>query len=294
MLHADHQCGIQQKGVVGSALGAFFVAAFLGLLTLPATADDRCAPFKATEPVTIKAVTDGDSVRLRDGRKVRLTGINAPEVRHGNRPAQPWAIEAKQALTDFLGKRALLITDTKTTDKYGRTLAHLYNLDGQSAEAHLLSKGLAWHVAIPPNLALADCFAAAEQQAQQQQLALWGTKGIEPVLSLAVNDGGFQRVRGTLTHIHFGKNAWWLNLGPQLAAVIYPQHQHRFDRKTLVKLQGKTVEIRGWVYPSRSKKYQPWRVKLETPYGIKEGRKKKGVGVKLTPTLFTTNKLSTD
>ncbi|MCV6604069.1 MAG: hypothetical protein OIF34_02115, partial [Porticoccaceae bacterium] len=107
------------------------------------------------------------------------------------------------------------------------------------------------------------------QQAQAQQLGVWSTAGSKSVAAKRVNRGGFQIITGKVSEVRFTKNAWWINLGPQIAAVIYRENQHRFDRKKLQKLTGKIVSVRGWVYPSRSKKYQPWRVKLETPYGLK-------------------------
>ncbi|MGS2724410.1 thermonuclease family protein [Porticoccus sp. GXU_MW_L64] len=271
------------KSAASFALGAFFV-----LACNPALAD--CPPFGKTSKVTIAKVIDGDTVRLADGRKVRLIGVNAPELGRDNKPDQPYAQKATDELKHFFNtksfdiksfntksfdtksfnkKSALLLTGRDRRDNHGRTLAHLYNLNGESAEAHLLSKGLAWHVAIPPNLTMAECLADAEKQARQQHLGLWSSAGIKPTKAKQVSHGGFQIVTGTVTEVRFTKSGCWINLGPRIAAVIYREHQHRFDRKQLEALKGKTVSVRGWVYPSRSKKYQPWRVKLETVFGLK-------------------------
>ena len=256
------------KSAASFALGAFFMLFFVPLAGCSKASDQSCPPFASTTEVAIAKVIDGDTVRLADGRKVRLIGINAPELGSDGKPGQDFSRKAKQALQKFLGKRARLLLDKDKQDNHRRTLAHLYNLDGDSAEAYLLKQGLAWHVAVPPNLRLAQCLADMEQQARKQRLGLWSSKGIQPANAEGPLRGGFQLLKGKVTQVRFTKSGWWINLGPQIAAVIYRENQHHFDRKQLQALEGKTVVIRGWVYPSRSKKYQPWRVKLETPFGL--------------------------
>lgn len=256
------------KSAMGLTLGAFFM--LLAGACQPA-GEHHCPPFGKTETVTISEVIDGDTVRLADGRKVRLIGVNTTELGRDGEPDQPFAKESRQALQTFLGSRVQLLLDRDDKDNHGRTLAHLYNLNGKSAEAHLLRQGLAWHVAIPPNLAQAECLSKAEKSARSQGIGLWSTEGIPPIPAAGVSKGGFQLITGKVHKIHFGQNGWWLNFGEQVAAVIYPEHQHRFDRKQLEGLKGKTVTIRGWVYPSRSNRHQPWRLKLETPFGIEPG-----------------------
>ena len=261
------------KSVAGSAPGAFFMALLPALLLAPLCAcsqasEHNCPAFGDARTVTIDKVIDGDTIRLADGGKVRLIGINTPELGRDGEPDQPWAKQARQALQTFLGQRALLLADLDSSDNHGRTLAHIYNLQGESAEAHLLKQGLGWHVAIPPNLTQADCLAKAERLARDRRIGLWSSGGIASTLADNVSEGGFQVITGQVSSISFGKRGWWINLGDNIAAVIYPEHQHRFDRRQLAALTGKTVAIRGWVYPSRSKKYQPWRIKLETRFGI--------------------------
>lgn len=75
-------------------MGAFFmsvVSAFAG-------AAEACRPTGALQNVEVARVVDGDTVRLRDGRSVRLIGINAPELAHNGRTTEPFAEAAKQRL----------------------------------------------------------------------------------------------------------------------------------------------------------------------------------------------------
>ena len=226
---------------------------------------NQCIPYGKTEVVRVSSVHDGDTLTLSDGRKVRLLGVNATEVAREGRPDEPFAKQAKQAAKKFLdkAKRTELLTDTEIKDHYGRWLGHIYNESGESLEEHLLKQGLGYHVAIPPNLSLAECLDQAEQQAQDNQLGLWGSKGISPVKAKLIKRGGFQRVRGRVTTASTGKH-WRIELDNYLTVMLYSEHQHRFTQKWFERLQGKNVEIQGWVYKSRGE----WRMKLETPYGI--------------------------
>jgi len=264
--------------------GAFFFAVLLSTIgvglsiypsspaadvQVPSSIRQNCPAFAQTESVVVAGIDDGDTLRLADGRRVRLIGVNTPELGRQGLPDQPLAQRARKAVQTFLavGSRAGLLLDAGGRDHYGRTLAHLYDSHGNSLEVYLLSRGLAWHVAIPPNLRLADCLAAVEQEARNAGKGLWGSAGIPPVAATAVNTGGYQRIRGKLLEVRFSR-AWWLNLEGNLAAVIYPEHQHRFDRRQLRQLQGRRIELQGWVYPSGSARFRPWRMKLETPFAL--------------------------
>lgn len=106
----------------------------------------------------IASVHDADTVRLCNGTRVRLIGIDAPEVKGSPRcrPAQrkrlagsrnpAWCDYAKGARArDML--RAYLKTGTVRIerhghDKYGRTLARL-SVNGQDAGRYLVGLGLA-------------------------------------------------------------------------------------------------------------------------------------------------------
>jgi micrococcal nuclease len=95
-------------------------------------------------------VVDGDTVRARlnvwVGTEVtvlvRLSGIDAPELK-GRCPAErARAIEAKAELARFFAEHRLVLTDI-TLEKYaGRVLARAARADGTDAGAHLLNASL--------------------------------------------------------------------------------------------------------------------------------------------------------
>ncbi|MEH6529128.1 MAG: thermonuclease family protein [Porticoccus sp.] len=224
-----------------------------------------CAPFTHTETVRVTKIYDGDTLTLSDGRKVRLVGINATEMGRDGQPDQPFARRAQQAVSLFVrhSDQIELLLDTQSKDRYGRWLGHIYNQAGENLEQNLLQQGLAYHVAIPPNLTLAECLAKAEQQGRDARLGVWGDQNLLPVKAKLTKQGGFQRVQGQVTAINMGKH-WRLELDKNITVMIYAEHQHRFTQAWFEALQGQSIEIQGWIYQSKSE----WRMKLETPYAI--------------------------
>lgn len=197
------------------------------------------------ESVRVSSVYDGDSVRLEDGRRIRLIGINAPERARDGQPEQPLAVEARRALQKRLGDGLVqLVYDRERRDHYGRTLGHLFTIDGQSLEAGLLHEGLGFHIAIPPNMALAACLAKAQRQAQTSGRGVWA-KGVWPAReasAMVVEHTGFQRVRGTVKDLSRGGGSVWVELdGP---IVLRFSEAAWADAELAV---GHRIEVRGWV-----------------------------------------------
>lgn len=144
------------------------VAVAVGLDALPVLAPehDRSA---AGEAVEVVRVSDGDTIVVnRDGQeeRVRILGIDAPEVARDGQPGEVCAVEAT-ALTEELtaGADVVVVTDPSQseTDRYGRTLAYV-EADGQDVSAELLDAGLAEVYESAPDIArYADYGELAEQ-----------------------------------------------------------------------------------------------------------------------------------
>ncbi len=198
------------------------------------------------ESVQVVSVHDGDSVRLADGRRVRLIGINAPELARDGRPAEPLASAARDALRERVAqKSALLVYDRERKDHYGRTLGYLFTADGLSLEAALLRQGLAFHIAIPPNLALAPCLSKAEKAARADSRGVWEASGwsARSARFLTLKHTGFQRIRGRVTDISRGGGSVWVELdGP----VVLRFSDDAWSALGALAV-GQWLEARGWV-----------------------------------------------
>jgi len=137
------------------------------------------SPSPAYTFYTVDRVVDGDTFWLNDGYKegfkVRLIGIDAPESRNtGHKTIQPYGAEAKQYLKQRLsGQKVRLEYDVTRKDRYGRTLAYAYLSDGTFLNAEMMKEGYATTLTIPPNVKHADLFVKLQQQARKQRRGLW-------------------------------------------------------------------------------------------------------------------------
>jgi micrococcal nuclease len=99
----------------------------------------------AEENVSVRWVSDGDTVILEDDRHIRYLGINAPEVTHEGRRVEPLGDAAKKYNQQLvLNQSVRLEFDKERFDHYGRTLAYLYVKDGRLVNEELVAKGYAY------------------------------------------------------------------------------------------------------------------------------------------------------
>src|SRR5690606_28208132 len=228
--------------------GAFFVA---WLLVAPALAD-TCGRVPGTgEPVVSRYVIDGDTLGLSDGRRVRLIGINTPEIGRKGRPSEPYAQQARAALEQRVARPGLrLLVGEQARDHYGRTLGHLFDAQGVNVEAQLLREGMGFAIGVPPNLSLLDCHLRQEAAARGAGAGLWRQ---DPVIAAGkVRDGGFHLVRGQVRSIERTRDHLWVELEGALVLRVLADDRPRFKR--LDDWVGKELEVRGWVVDRKTRR----------------------------------------
>lgn len=76
---------------------------------------------RGSKKCSVHHVYDGDTLTLTDQRRVRLLGVDCPEMK----PPQPFAQEAKQYTKSRCDKQEVWLLETGQ-DHYGRTLAHIF------------------------------------------------------------------------------------------------------------------------------------------------------------------------
>jgi len=127
----------------------------------------------AYEQVVVKRVIDGDTVELKDGRSVRLIGVDAPERTACGGLLSSLAEEATTYLEGkCLGQSVRLEYDQDTIDTYGRTLAYLYLDDGTLINAEIIRNGYGYADSLHEYEKRAE-FSEIETTARQSQLGLW-------------------------------------------------------------------------------------------------------------------------
>jgi len=245
-------------------VGAFFVAwLFSGVLLA-----DPCQLAERGELVASQFVLDGDTLQLTDGRRLRLIGLDTPEIGRRGEPSQPFSQAAKRRLQELAGASGLrLVVGTEGRDRYGRTLGHLFSADGYNLEARLLEEGLGFAIAVPPNTVLARCHLDAERRARSARLGLWGESPIKPVADLQA--GGFQVLRGRIQSFNEAGGHLWLELDGPLVLRIGRDDREQFSAPTPAWL-GREVEVRGWVIDRRGQRslrpqHKPFMLPLRHP-----------------------------
>jgi len=232
----------------------WFVLAVAISLCEIGTATADCAADRIDEYAGVSRVHDGDTIVLRDGRKLRLIGINTPELPREDSPGQPFAQEARAALAALLETRDEigLRFDEQRVDRYGRLLAHLFLPGGESIQARLLQQGYAAAIAVPPNLWNQECYQRAEERATRAGRGLWRLGYYQPLEVTTIRagniDDGFRFVRGRVTRTSAGANAVWLNLEGGLALRIARPDLSYFPDFSPRDLVGKVVIARGWLH----------------------------------------------
>jgi endonuclease YncB( thermonuclease family) len=233
-----------------SITGALLLCA--PLYALPACALN-CPSDHIDETVRVASVTDGDTLRLSDDRRVRIIGINAPELAHDGRPAEPLAEQATSALQKLVHEsdnRVSLRLGEETHDHYGRLLAYVFLVNGESIEAQILSAGFATRVVIPPNVWGQACFANAEDEARKAGRGVWALPAYRTPIDardLPTDFSGYILLQGRVAHVGGSRHAQWIDLDGGVALKIDYDLLPYFQGFDLEKIRGHRVEARGWL-----------------------------------------------
>ncbi|WP_298259555.1 thermonuclease family protein [Bradyrhizobium sp.] len=200
----------------------------------------------------VSAVIDARSVRMEDGREVRLIGI---EPAFSEKPD----LAPTQALTAMLiGHDVRLTGRDDTPDRYGRQLAFVWRLpDDTLVQRELLFQGLAL---VSPTVDDKECAAAlmaAEGTARDAKRGIWADptviKNTESPGDILAGNGRFMLVEGkvlsarqsgAITYLNFGRS--WTR---DFAVTIPKQALANLAAAGLVpkSLENKRIRVRGFV-----------------------------------------------
>ncbi len=194
-------------------------------------------------------VHDGDTLRTGKGEKIRLLGINSPEVPNNSQPGQTMGNEAKQRLSELLtGKIVQLQMDKEKQDTYGRSLAHVYLRNGAWINAQMVREGLAHVYIFAPNFRRVSELLQAEQEARNSKRGIWKTERFRVLDSKSVSKrhiGQFRVVEGTVSTAQ----KWKFRLDKLQVSI--PRKYRQWFKKGPIVHNGKKVTIHGIVRISR-------------------------------------------
>jgi endonuclease YncB( thermonuclease family) len=125
--------------------------------------------------VLVRSVIDGDTIVVSTLGRVRLLGIDAPEIGRGFDTSAPFGREARERLTQLLLHRWVrLEQDGATLDTYNRHLAYVVTGDGTFVNATMVREGLA-RVSARTQLMRLNELQHAEAEAQTFRRGMWGS-----------------------------------------------------------------------------------------------------------------------
>ena len=248
------------KKALHPGVSAFFVSV---VFAAPVPSEEGCFVQGRAEMVTWDYVVDGDTLWLKDGRKIRFAAINAPEVAHDGLVAEPFGDAATEKLRSLLksSSRLMLQKTGRGEDHHGRVLANVFLPDGASIEAILLRQGLGYQIFSEGHSPYTSCFSQQEKTARIAGSGVWSDN---PVLDINRDtiSRGFHLVQGRVAEVRAPHNSDYFRVdleGPVVLRVL----KAGTDERQLRSLIGRKVEVRGWIIPEKdskqsSRKSKPW------------------------------------
>jgi endonuclease YncB( thermonuclease family) len=232
----------------GKFAAAVVTCALMLVAAAPAVAAG-CA-FEPQGGGRVAAVIDARTLRLQDGREVRLAGIEPSAAEKSSRTAALSAIVANRDVT--------LSGEDDTPDRYGRQPAFVF-LDGSDTPVQgvLLAQGEALASGTITDRDCAAALLAAEAEARRAKRGIWADPAaiknaessgdiLAGVGRFAVVEGKVLSVRqaGATTYLNFGRN--WTR---DFAVTISRRMIGAFEAAgtSLKSLESRRIRVRGWV-----------------------------------------------
>jgi endonuclease YncB( thermonuclease family) len=227
--------------------------------------------FEARAAARVEKVVDGDTVVLRGGERIRVLGIDTPELRGRSELERRLAADAKAELKRLLGSgRVVPVGRPGHRDQYDRTLAYLHAArdDGSPGEdlgARLLATGYARiYPSEHPQLAP---YLQVQEGARSRGRGIWTEAGMAALglgfeveidaVHAGAHVGRRARVVGFIAGTHRSEGAIYLNLGPDwrrdFTAVIVKPQWELFPDDVERRWRGKKVAITGEIAERRGR-----------------------------------------
>lgn len=142
------------------------------LAPAPADAGPR-RPLRPTFSCTVTRIVDGDTIECSRAGRVRLIGIDTPELSQA-----PFGLQAAAALARAIppGSNVQLERDVDERDQYNRLLAYVW-LDGTQVNWRMIREGWAVLLTFAPNIQYVNWLTDAQRRAREERRGLWASEG---------------------------------------------------------------------------------------------------------------------
>lgn len=222
-----------------------------------------CEALRGGPQGRVVEVTDGGTVVLANGDRVRLIGMQAPKLPLGRDGFETWplAAEAKSALEEMaLGADVHLRFGGEQVDRHGRVLAHMFvqgNVEVWTQHA-MVQAGFARVYSFADNRFCLDELLQAEARARIERRGIWA----DPYYQIRYADqperilervDHYELVEGRVLAAERSGSRVYLNFGRRwkedFTVVIDRSGQKAFSAAGIDPLDydGALVRVRGWI-----------------------------------------------
>jgi len=228
--------------------------ALCAIAFVPMTADPVLAAGCAFEPQgegRVAAVIDGRTLRLQDGREVRLAGIEPVTTERSNR--------GSAALSAIVANRDVTLSgEDDTPDRYGRQPAFVFLASSDTPVQNLLlAQGEALVSGAVVDKDCAAALLAAEAEARRAKRGIWADpaaiKNAESPGDILAGIGRFTVVEGKVLSVRQAGATTYLNFGRNwtrdFAVTISRRMIGAFEAAgmNVKSLENRQIRVRGWV-----------------------------------------------
>ena len=225
----------------------------------------RIAEMTPGEIGSVRNVLDGDTLYMKTGLKVRLSGMQAPKLSLGREGFKDWPLgeESKAALISLTRNRKIqLYYGGEKRDRYKRALAQVHVLGDDDApemwvQEEMIRLGMGRVYTWPDTYQDTAKLFAAETEARNARRGIWALdyyKVRKPDPDpLAQDVDSFQIVEGIVTSVADIRGTVYVNFGANyktdFTIVVPKKARKRFKRDGFdpLTLEGARVRVRGWV-----------------------------------------------
>ena len=138
------------------------------------------------DSVMVTRVVDGDTVVVGEN-KLRLIGIDSPELETEKLKGECFAMEAKERLRELVeGKEIRLEKDVSEKDKYDRLLRYVY-IGEENINETLVREGFAKLATYPPDMKYYGKLKEAQRVAKENRAGLWSYCMDSPAETRGIN-----------------------------------------------------------------------------------------------------------
>lgn len=205
-------------------------------------------------------VSDGDTIVLANGTRIRLLDINTPEISHDGAPAEPGGDAAAVRMRQLVdGKDVRVSVVGKGFDKYGRTLGHVY-VGNVWVNGVMVREGFAHVYTFADNDRFGVTLLKLEAAARAEKRGIWALPQWQVFAAATCCDPEmmehFGLVQGRVLDVaHAGKGTY-VNFGPDyrtdFSVWVKDKDMKAFYRRgwaNLDCLKGSTVRVHGRMDP---------------------------------------------